>query len=125
MKLEFPEDFCKQVLECHTAIRFAGVADRLGKIVATDYRKGTVPLLSKEESVLAFILSVIRMRSRKTMERKLGKIVCAFTLYEKVVLATIPLRNNSYLMVSFDKDADHESIILKNVWPLLKRALPV
>lgn len=111
-----------QIINCHEAVRFAGVTDKSGRIVAGEYRRGTTPLLSKEEVVLAIIMSVIKMENSKTIQRKLGKIVCSLTLYEKLALATIPLGKNSYLLISFDKEADHESIISSKIWPLVQKA---
>ena len=121
MTTQVPKDLCKQILEFDKTIRFAGIADKFGKIVMAGYRKGSVPLLSKEESVLSFMQTSIRMGTRKTMQAKLGKIVYAFALYEKVKRVTIPLSNYSVLMSSFDIEADHESIISKKILPLVKK----
>jgi len=119
--LQVPNDFCKQILEFDKGIRFTGIADKFGKIVMTEYRKRSVPLLSKQEAVLSVMRSAIRLGTRKTLQPSLGKIVYSFTLYEKVKTATIPLSNHSFLMVSFDSEADHESIILKKILPLVKK----
>jgi len=116
-----PKDFCKQILEFDKTIRFAGIADKFGKIVMAEYRKGLVPLLSKEESALSVVRTSIISGIRKTMQAKLGKIVYSFTFYEKVKRATIPLSNYSILMVSFDIEADHESVILKKILPFVKK----
>lgn len=119
-KVQVPNDFCKQILACDKRIRFAGVADKFGKIVMSEYRKGSVPLLSKQESMLSAIQTTIRMGTQKTVQPILGKIIYSFTFYEKVKRATIPLSDHSSLMISFDIEADHESIILKKILPLLK-----
>jgi hypothetical protein len=97
----------------------------LGRIVAAEYRNGTKPLLTKEESelsVMQSILSILRMGTRSTMEAKLGKTVFAFAMYEKVKRATIPLHDpdKHFLTVSFDVDADHDRIIMGKILPLLK-----
>ena len=65
------------------------------------------------------------MNTRKDFELKLGKPVYSFTLYEKLKRVTIPLDNKDYpiLMVSFDIEANHESIILENIIPFIKKEL--
>lgn len=119
-KPQLLEDLCKQVLKLDKSIRFAGIADKFGKIVVSEYRIGTTPLLSKEEAILSAVRTVIIMGTRQALRPALGKIVYSFALYEKVKRATMPLRNQLVLLVSFDKEADHEPIILKKILPLVK-----
>jgi hypothetical protein len=71
------------------------------------------------------IESVLRMNTRKDFESKLGKPIYSFTLYEKIKRTTISLDNKDYpiLMVSFDRDADQESIILNKIIPFVKKEL--
>jgi hypothetical protein len=121
MEKQVQADLCKQIIEFDKAIRFVGIADRFGHIVTSEHRKGTFPLLSREESALSAMQSAIRMGSRKTMQPTLGKIVYSFTVYEKVKRATVPLSDHSLMLVSFDRRAEHESIISKKILPLVKR----
>lgn len=114
------EVLCREVLKTSDAIRFAGIADRLGKIVAHEYRKDTAPLMTVQESELSVVQSVIRMGLRRLHEAKLGRTLYAVAAYEKVKRATIPLADGSFLMLSFDIPCDHESIILGKVLPLIK-----
>lgn len=113
---------CSRILEVDPRMRFAGIADRLGKMVASEYRKDVKPLLTREESELSLTQSILGMGTRSTLECKLGQTVFSFALYERVKRATIPMRDpgNHYLMVSFDVEADHEEIILEKIMPLLK-----
>jgi hypothetical protein len=115
---------CNKVLEADQYVRFAGVADRLGKLVASQYRRNVKPLLTKEESELSITQSILRMGTRSTLEDKLGQTVYAFALYERVKRATIPIRDpeSHYMMVSFDVEADHEDIILRKILPLMKKS---
>lgn len=43
------EDFCMQILSVDDFIRFSGLANMKGKLVAEAYRKGLVPLLTKKK----------------------------------------------------------------------------
>lgn len=115
---------CNKVLEADQYVRFAGVADRLGRLVASQYRRNVKPLLTKEESELSITQSILRMGTRSTLEDKLGQTVYAFALYERVKRATILIRDpeSHYLMVSFDIEADHEGIILRKMLPLMKKS---
>lgn len=121
--MQDPDKLCSKILSMDRGIRFAGLANREGTILASMYRKGLRPLLTKEESELAVTQSIIRMGTRQTLESKLGRTVYAFALYEKVRRATIPVRDpgGHILMISFDVRSNHERIILKKVLPFLKR----
>jgi len=109
--LQLPENFCKQILEIDKTIRFVGIADISTELVMSEYRKGITPLLPGKESEMSLFQSVMRMDSREGEEEKLGKTIYAFTVYEKVKRATIPLHDNYKLMISFETSANHEAII--------------
>jgi len=115
------QDLCKHILELDKTIRFVGIASIEGKLIAQEYRVGLESLLTKEESELSVMQSIIRMGTRKVLEEKVGKTIYAFALYEKVKRATIPLSDANILMVSFDIEANHESIILNKILPLIRK----
>jgi hypothetical protein len=54
------------------------------------------------------------------MEAKLGKTIYSITFYEKGKRAVIPIGKggNFILMVSFDNEADFDSIIRNKIMPL-------
>jgi hypothetical protein len=118
-------NLCKQIIELDSAIRFVGIPNKFGKQIVVEYRKGLTPLLTDTESEIYAIESVMRMNNRKDYESKLGKPIYSFTLYEKIKRTTISLDNKDYpiLMVSFDTEADHESIILNKIMPFVKNQL--
>ena len=117
------DNLCDQILKIDGSIRFAGIANKMGKTIKVSYRKGSDHLLTPDESDLSTIESVLRMTTRGDLQSKLGKPIYSFTLYEKVKRATILLDNDEYpvLMVSFDIEAEHESLIKNKLLPLLKR----
>lgn len=118
-------DLCKQILEVDNSIRFAGISNKFGKQMAAEYRKGLLALLTEYEIEQYAIKSLLRMASRKDREPKLGKPIYSHTLYEKVKQATIPLDSEEYpiLTLSFNKEADHQSIILNKILPIVKKCI--
>ena len=80
-----------------------------------------VPLLTQEETIESIEHSVSRMSTRRLLEAKLGKTIYSITFYEKVKRAVLPLGKNGdfILMVSFDNEADHDSIIRNKIMPLI------
>jgi hypothetical protein len=116
------EKICDEIVELDGSIRFAAIANNMGKLVAAKFKPGVKALLSKEEIEDNIIKAVLRMKTREDYEQKLGKTIYTFALYDKVKRASIALdqENYSLLMVSFDVAADHDSIILHKILPRLK-----
>jgi hypothetical protein len=118
-------DFCTGILTLNKGIRFVGIANREGQLIAYAYRKGIVPLLTPKETEISVLQSFIRMGTRTTLEQKLGDTVYAFTMYKKVKRVTMPIRNSSQVthifMVSFDVEVEHEPIILNKIMPELEK----
>jgi hypothetical protein len=119
---------CDQVLHSDTSIRFVGIPNKMGKLVVSRYRDGLVPIITEQEIEILAIESVLRMNTRKDFESKFGRPIYSFTLYEKVKRATITLQDNyseeyPILMVSFDREADHDSIIMNKILPIIKEQL--
>ncbi len=116
------KDLCRQILVEDSCIRFAAISNKFGKQIAGEYRKGLIPLLTERQSDLSAIESIIRMNTRRDLQLQIGKPIYSFTLYEKIKRTTLSLDNEDYpiLMVSFDTEADHESIILNKIIPFVK-----
>lgn len=119
--------FCSQLLELNKGIRFAGIANKKAQMVGHAYRTGLRPLLTPKETETSVLQSVIRNGTRTTFEKKLGKTLFSYTVYEKVKRVTIPMKSNSdqlfLLMVSFDPDVNAEPIIRDEILPLLDEFL--
>ena len=115
------EDVCQNIVDLDKMIRFAGIVNMRRTIVSAKYRAGLVPLLTQEETIESVEHSVLRMSSRRLMEAKLGKTIYSITFYEKVKRAVIPIGKDGdfILMVSFDNEADHDSIIRNKIMPLV------
>lgn len=115
------EDVCQDIIGLDKTIRFAGIANMRRTIVSAKYRDELVPLLTQEETIESIEHSVSRMSTRRLLEAKLGKTIYSITFYEKVKRAVLPLgKNGDFIhMVSFDKEANHDSIIRNKIMPLI------
>ena len=121
-------ELVKQIVVLDGRVRFAGVTNMLGKIVASHYRKGLAPLLSEEETEKSIPQSVLKSSLRPANEEKLGRSLYSITIYERIKRAMIPLYDQygnllSILLISFDADAtgsEVESILLDRILPLVR-----
>jgi hypothetical protein len=119
----YAKQICNQVLELDISIRFAGIANNMGTLIAYRLRKGLVPLLDEGELQNSIMKTVLRMKTREDYESKLGDVIYTFTLYKRVKRASIPLEHPdlAVLTMSFDMAADQDSIIMDKILPVLKQ----
>ncbi|MDQ3969233.1 MAG: hypothetical protein M3275_12660 [Thermoproteota archaeon] len=122
----YAKEICNQVLQLDKSIRFAGIANNMGTLIAYKLRKGIVPMLNEEELQNNIMKTVLRMKTREDYESKLGDVIYTFALYKRVKRATIPLDDSYHpdlavLAVSFDMAADHDTIIMDKILPVLKQ----
>ena len=121
MQNDYSESFCREILANNQSIRFAGIANHLGSLIATVYRRGLVPLMTKEETSQYSIQAVLRAATREDFESKIGRLEYSVGKYEKLIRATVPIifgnseTKRYYLLLSFDLDSDAISIIDKKV----------
>ncbi len=118
---DFLESFCRKVLEKDYFIRFAGVSNHFGHLIATAYREGLVPLMNHDETSRYAVQAAIRAATRETFETRIGELQFSISRYGRLVRATIPIKssgkNKFLLLLSFDIDAEADSIINKKVLP--------
>ena len=74
------------------SIRFAGIANNLGSLVATAYRNVLTPMVNKQETSHYAIQAVLRAATREDFESKIGRLVYSLGKYEKLIRATIPIK---------------------------------
>ena len=119
----YAKEICNQVLQLDKSIRFAGIANNMGTLIAYKLREGIVPLLNEEELQNSIMKTVLRMKTREDYESKLGDVIYTFAQYKRVKRASIPLDHPdlAVLTMSFDMAADQESIIMDKILPVLKQ----
>jgi hypothetical protein len=83
--------FCDRVLQIASKIRFVGIANHLGTLIASSYRHNLIPLLTREETSHYVLQSVLRSATREDFESKLGRQEYSIGKYRNVIRATVPI----------------------------------
>jgi hypothetical protein len=73
---------CKEILQLDTSIRFAGIANNLGSLVATAYRSGLTSLMDEQETSHYAIQAVLRAATREDFESKIGRLEYSIGKYK-------------------------------------------
>jgi hypothetical protein len=122
--------FCKEIQQLDNSIRFVGIANNLGSLIATSYRKGLTPLMNEQETSHYAIQVVLRAATREDFESKIGKLEYSIGKYERLIRATVPIRlfgsNDDqskfyYLLISFDLKSAVIDIIEDKVMPFVEK----
>ena len=128
MKTNQPlQELCNAIVGLDPSIRFVGIADSHGSLMAAAERKGLKALMSPEERTQYAITAATRQHTRMKWEGVLGKITYACAYYDKVIRGTIPMTDKenrlaNVLLFSFDSGTNnYHEIITKKILPLLAR----
>jgi hypothetical protein len=122
---------CKQTLKADKSIRFAGIANNLGSLLATEYREGLVPLMTRQQTSQYAMEAVLRAAIREEFESTIGRLQYSIGKHEKLIHATVPVTFKNlaydesedmkfYLLLSFDIDSDAKTVIDKKILPSIK-----
>jgi hypothetical protein len=123
-------NLCIEIQQLDNSIRFVGIANNLGSLVATAYRAGLTPLMDKQETSHYAIQTVLRAATREDFESKIGRLVYSIGKYERLIRATIPIRLSSskedesksyYLLLSFDLNSNVIDVIENKVMPFIEK----
>jgi hypothetical protein len=121
------QNVCDEVISLDDSIRFAGISDKEGKLLAVSQRQNLRPLLSDEERAQYAITAATRQYTRLRWEYHLGRIHYASSRYEHLARATIPIADvNStlyyVLLLSFDPDIQNlHRLIMGTIIPKVRK----
>lgn len=106
---------CDNVFSLSPSIRFAGVINKMGRLIAGGMRRGLESLENKDDSLKLFVQFALRSRLRKDYDYVFGKSIYNFTEREKIKLASFPLDDNLILRISMVKEEKNHDQIIQNI----------
>jgi hypothetical protein len=122
---ELLSTFVKKVVNLNKSIRWAGMANQLGRIIKETHRENLRPLLTSEENLEYAANTIARHKERIKYEAKIGKLEYSLVKYEKVNRMMIPLNDNNYyyfLLFTLDvEEIDYDKIVREKIIPFAKR----
>jgi hypothetical protein len=106
------EKLCDTIFALDPSIRFAGVIDKMGNLVAGGMKKGIQPLEPKEERRKLYLEFALRNAMRQDFDSEYGKVIYTLSEREKIKITSFPMGEN-LVLVSVDKEGDHVRLIEK------------
>ena len=124
---QFFHDFCQTIIKIDPSIRYFGIADGHGRILAAAERPGLVPLLNQQETEQYAITAATRQYTRIRWQHILGKINYTCSHYDKLLRSTIPITDDAnhllyVLIFTFDVTTENfHEIITQKITPLVDK----
>lgn len=103
------ESVCQKIQKLSDKIRFAGVINDKGRLVAGGMKSGQQSLEDSKRDEMLFMELALRVRMRGEFNEDFGAVKFSLSYREKVIVMSFPIQNN-ILLVSADKDIEFSKI---------------
>ena len=105
------EKRCNELLD-DGQIRFAGVINNMGNLVAGGFQKGVEPFQTDEKQRMLYMQMVLEISMRREFDLDLGEINYVVSNRNKALMITIPF-DDKIILVSSIPDAFTQRIVEK------------
>ena len=106
------QNICKKIQELNSKIRFVGVINERGRLIAGGMKEGISSLEQQRDSEMIFMELALRVKMRREFDKQLGKVNFAMA-HRKYVIDISFLINEDILYVATESDADYSGLIPK------------
>ncbi|MDE1829090.1 MAG: hypothetical protein KGI25_02090 [Thaumarchaeota archaeon] len=101
---------CKMIMDLDPQMRFVGVINERGKLLAGGLRDGLKSLEDPKDDEMLFTEVALRARMRKEFDAQLGAVKFAMSVRDKVIIMSFPLSDRNILYVSANPEIDYGDI---------------
>lgn len=105
------EGLSKQIIDLDPQVRFAGVANSKGELVAGGQRNNVEKLLDDDDVKMSIHYGFQKREFYTNLAYKLGHEMFSITEFEKVTMITIPINSQELFLISTEPRADYPEII--------------
>ena len=91
---------CRLIMELDSRIRFVGVINERGRLVAGGMRDTVNPLESEKDDEMMFLELALRVKMRREFDEQLGKVRFALASREKVLAISVQINSDILYVVS-------------------------
>ncbi|SRR5579875_86821 len=99
------EKVCRKVMDLDPKIRFVGMVNEKGRLVAGGMRQGLKSLEETRDGEMLYMELVLRAKMRRDFDKVLGPVQFALSYREKVIIMSFPTDDN-VLLLSAEKGAN-------------------
>ena len=103
------ETLCTLVQKIDSKVRFAGVINSKGRLVAGGMAPSTKRLGDRKRDEMLYMDLALRVKMRREFDDDLGKVKFSMSFREKLIVMSFPMEDN-VLMVSMERKTKFEQI---------------
>ena len=103
------ENLCTLVQKIDSKVRFAGVINSKGRLVAGGMTPSKKRLGDRKRDEMLYMELALRVKMRREFDDDLGKVKFSMSFREKLIVMSFPMKND-VLMVSLEKKTQFENI---------------
>lgn len=97
------ETLCKKISELDSMIRFVGLINDKGHLVAGGMIEGKKPLEDTKKDEMLYMELALRVRMRQEFDVELGPVKFALSYRDRVIVLSFPM-GREILLVSAERD---------------------
>nr|AIF05432.1 hypothetical protein [uncultured marine thaumarchaeote KM3_182_G12]AIF11666.1 hypothetical protein [uncultured marine thaumarchaeote KM3_53_C08] len=103
------ENLCTSVQQTDSKIRFAGVINSKGRLVAGGMAPSKKRLGDRKRDEMLYMELALRVKMRREFDDDLGQVKFSMSFREKLIVMSFPIEND-VLMVSMERKTQFEQI---------------
>jgi len=103
------ENLCTLVQKIDSKVRFAGVINSKGRLVAGGMTPSKKRLGDRKRDEMLYMELALRVKMRREFDDDLGKVKFSMSFREKLIVMSFPMEND-VLMVSMERKTKFEQI---------------
>ena len=105
------DELSKQVLDLDPQVRFAGVANSKGELIAGGQKDNVEKLLADDDVSMSIHYAFQKRELYTNLAYRIGEESSSITEFKKVTMITIPINSQELFLVSTEPRADYFKII--------------
>jgi len=113
------ENLCTLVQKIDSKIRFVGIINSKGRLVAGGMVSSKTRLGDRKRDEMLYMELALRVKMRSEFDDDLGKVKFSMSFREKLIVMSFPIKND-VLMVSMESKTQFEKIAF-NVLKLVEK----
>jgi hypothetical protein len=106
------DELCKKIHDLESKIRFAGLINPNGRLVAGGMKPGYQSLEEERDNEMLYMELVLRAKMRKEFDKAFGPVKFAMSYRDKLIVMSFPIGDH-VLLVSVEKDVDFSKLPFK------------
>lgn len=100
---------CKKILELEPRIRFAGLINSNGRLIAGGMKPGFQSLEDARDDEMMYMELVLRAKMRREFDKVLGPVKFAMSYRDKLIIMSFPV-NENILLISVEKEVEFSKL---------------